>query len=106
MALKLLVRTRSGGECELEAKDGLTVMEIIRDAGFDEVFAICGGSCSCGTCHVLVAESWFAKVGPPGMEEGYLLESARHRARTSRLACQIRMTSELHGLQVTIAPEE
>lgn len=106
MALKVLVRTRAGDERELEAMDGLTVMEIIRDAGLEEVFAICGGTCSCGTCHVLVAESWSAKVGPAGTDEAYLLESSMHCGPTSRLSCQIRMTPELHGLRVTVAPEE
>src|SRR5688572_9095476 len=51
---KLIVVTRSGEEREVEADAGLTVMEAIRDNGFDELLALCGGCCSCATCHVHV----------------------------------------------------
>ena len=44
---KLIVTTRDGTEHEIEAQAGLSVMEIIRDAGFDELLALCGGCCSC-----------------------------------------------------------
>src|SRR3546814_7694723 len=51
---KLIVVTRDGTEHEIEGDTSLTVMENIRDAGFDELLALCGGCCSCATCHVHV----------------------------------------------------
>ena len=39
-------------------------------------------------------------------DEDGLLDSATHRRTTSRLSCQIRITQELEGLRVTIAPED
>ena len=51
---KLFVTDRQGTERAVEVADGLTVMESIRDNGFDELLALCGGCCSCATCHVHV----------------------------------------------------
>ena len=103
---KLIVVTRSGAEHEVEATAGLSVMENIRDAGFDELLALCGGCCSCATCHVHVDDAWFAQVGGAGGDEDELLDSSDHRQATSRLSCQIEMTQALDGLRVQIAPED
>ncbi|HZF45848.1 MAG TPA: 2Fe-2S iron-sulfur cluster-binding protein, partial [Sphingomonadaceae bacterium] len=51
---KLIVVNRAGEETSVEVGQGLTVMEAIRDNGFDELLALCGGCCSCATCHVHV----------------------------------------------------
>ncbi len=103
---KLIVVNRAGDEKTVEAEAGLSVMEVIRDAGFDELLALCGGCCSCATCHVLVDEDWTATVGGPGADEDDLLDSSDHRAPNSRLSCQIAMTDALDGLKVRIAPED
>jgi 2Fe-2S ferredoxin len=103
---KLIVVDRSGNERTIDAQNGLTVMENIRDNGFDELLALCGGSCSCATCHVHVDAAWMDKVGQPGDDEGDLLESSDDRAANSRLSCQIDMRDELDGLRVTIAQED
>lgn len=103
---KLIVVNRTGMETVVDADSGLTVMENIRDNGFDELLALCGGSCSCATCHVHVDEDWLEAVGKPGDDEDDLLESSDHRQPNSRLSCQIEMSDSLDGLRVTIAPEE
>lgn len=102
----LTVVTRAGVESTVEASDGLTVMEAIRDNGFDELLALCGGCCSCATCHVHVDPAFADRLPPMGEDEDDLLESSDHRAATSRLSCQIPLTSDLDGLRVTIAPED
>jgi 2Fe-2S ferredoxin len=102
----IIVVDRAGTSSEVAAKSGHSVMEIIRDAGFDELLALCGGSCSCATCHVHVAPEWFAKVGPANADEDDLLDSSDSRVATSRLSCQIDFTPALDGLMVTIAPED
>ena len=103
---KLIVSTRHGEERTLEAQANRTVMEIIRDEGFDELLALCGGCCSCATCHVYVDASFADRLPPLSEDEDALLEGAGHRNKTSRLSCQLRMTDELDGLRVTIAPED
>ena len=101
---KLVVTNREGETSEIEVENGLTVMEAIRDNGFDELLALCGGNCSCATCHVYVDEA--AGLPEISEDEDDLLESSDHRKDGSRLACQIPFTSDLDGLKVTIAPED
>ena len=103
---KLIVVTRDGTEHEIEGDTGLTIMENIRDAGFDELLALCGGCCSCATCHVHVDPAFAAAVSPMGEDENDLLDSSDHRTSTSRLSCQIPFTADLDGLKVTIAAED
>jgi 2Fe-2S ferredoxin len=103
---KLIVIDRSGAETAIEASEGITVMEAIRDHGTGELLAICGGCCSCATCHVFVDESWVGATGEVGADEDDLLESSDHRGPRSRLSCQIPLTAALDGLRVTIAPED
>lgn len=103
---KLTVVNREGEESTIDVEDGLTVMEAIRDNGFDELLALCGGCCSCATCHVLVDPAFADKLPAMSEDEDDLLESSDHRGETSRLSCQISFTSDLDGLKVTIAPED
>lgn len=103
---RLVVTNRAGATSEIEVSDGLTVMEAIRDNGFDELLALCGGCCSCATCHVVVDPAFDDKLPKMSEDEDDLLESSDHRVATSRLSCQIPFTSELDGLHVTIAPED
>jgi 2Fe-2S ferredoxin len=106
MMPKLIVVTREGEEREIDAEAGLSVMEVIRDAGIDEILALCGGCCSCATCHVHVDPEFAAKL--PGMseDENDLLDSSADRDDTSRLSCQVQMTDALDGMRVTIAEED
>ena len=101
---EIIVTTREGQEIALAAKPGMSVMEIIRDGGVDELLALCGGCCSCATCHVYVADGFDA--GKAGADEDDLLDSSDHKTPASRLSCQIAFTAALDGLKVTIAPED
>ncbi|MEE4289890.1 MAG: 2Fe-2S iron-sulfur cluster-binding protein [Erythrobacter sp.] len=102
---KLIVTTREGATSEIEVENGLTVMEAIRDNGFDELLALCGGCCSCATCHVYV-DADGADLPAMSEDEDDLLESSDHRRENSRLSCQVPLTAELSGMKVTIAPED
>ncbi|MBB4615268.1 MAG: 2Fe-2S iron-sulfur cluster-binding protein [Novosphingobium sp.] len=103
---KIVVVNRAGEEKTVEADAGLSVMEAIRDNGFDELLALCGGCCSCATCHVYIDPAFADKVAPMSEDENDLLDSSDHRNETSRLSCQVQLTSALEGLRVTIAPED
>lgn len=103
---KMIVITRDGTEKEVEGQSGLSVMEIIRDAGFDELLALCGGCCSCATCHVHIDPAFADKLAPLGEDENDLLDSSSHRDATSRLSCQIPFADSLDGLRVTLAQED
>lgn len=103
---KLTVVIRDGSEREIEGTPGLSVMEIIRDNGFDELLALCGGCCSCATCHVFVDPTYFNRLPAMSDDENDLLDSSSYRGATSRLSCQIPFGDELAGLKVRIAPED
>jgi 2Fe-2S ferredoxin len=102
----ITVTTRAGEARVLPATAGLTLMEIIRDAGIDELLALCGGCCSCATCHVHVEAPDPALLPPMRPDEDDLLDSSDHRDATSRLSCQIAFTPALDGLRLTIAQED
>jgi 2Fe-2S ferredoxin len=103
---QLIVTTRSGETSTIDAADGLTVMEAIRDNGFDELLALCGGCCSCATCHVHVDPEFFDQLPPMSEDENDLLDSSSDRDEWSRLGCQIPFTADLDGLKVRIAAED
>ena len=104
--LTVNVRTRDGELKVIPAVVGDSLMETIRAAGIDEVLAICGGCCSCGTCHVYVEEQRLEALPPMSDDENTILGFSDHRAPNSRLSCQVRMTAELANLELTVAPED
>ena len=59
--MKIIGTDREGNTKEVEGRDGWSVMEILRDAGFD-IAAECGGACACATCHVYVTDGWYEKL--------------------------------------------
>lgn len=103
---KLILTTREGTESAIMGPPDISVMEVIRDAGVDELLALCGGCCSCATCHVHVDEDWLDKLPPMTEDENDLLDSSDHRSARSRLSCQLSFGEALDGLRVTIAPED
>ncbi len=103
---KIHVTDRDGAAHTVTVDNGLTLMEPLRE--LDEgVEALCGGMCSCSTCHVFVAPEWFAKLPKCQSDETELLESTENfRAGESRLACQVKVTDAIDGIRLTVAPEE
>lgn len=101
------LKTRDGAVHQVAGRQGIPLMEIIRDAGFHELAAVCGGCLSCATCHVYVEfPECGAGVGDPGCDEDALLDCSDYRQPNSRLSCQIPFTSALAGISVAIAPDE
>ena len=103
---KLIVVNREGEEQAVEAASGVSVMEAIRDNGFDELLALCGGCCSCATCHVFIDPAFAGKLPEMSEDENDLLDSTTDRDDNSRLSCQIPFSDALDGLRVRIAAED
>lgn len=101
----IVVQDRAGNERAVRAEPGMSLMEVIRDNGFDELMALCGGCCSCATCHVHIDPAFQAALPPMSDLENDLLDSSDRRDDGSRLACQIPITPALDGLRVAIASE-
>ena len=103
---KIVVTDRAGDTHEVEMTPGQSFMDPLRemDAGIE---ALCGGMCSCATCHIFVPEAWAAKLDPAQDDELELLEETEcYKQGESRLSCQIEFSDELDGMEFTIAPEE
>ena len=96
---KLLVVDRDGEEHEVECKPGLKIMETLRELDYG-VAAICGGMCSCATCHVYVEGGWFDRLPPMSELEQEMVALACDPKPNSRLACQIKIDDGLEGLIV------
>ena len=102
----LTLTTRDGQVHTLECSDGVSLMENIRAHGLHELLALCGGNCSCGTCHVHVEEHAFKRLPAMAEDENYLLEISPHRRPSSRLSCQLVVAPSMAGLAAKIAPED
>ncbi|WP_439486007.1 2Fe-2S iron-sulfur cluster-binding protein [Blastomonas fulva] len=103
---KINLVTRDGTASIIEAGTDLTLMEAIRDNGCDELLALCGGCCSCATCHVHIDDAFLARIPAMSEDENDLLDSSEHRNANSRLSCQITLTEALDGITVTLAKED
>ncbi|SEM78409.1 ferredoxin, 2Fe-2S [Sphingomonas gellani] len=103
---QFIVVTREGEERSIDADAGLSVMEAIRDAGIDEILALCGGNCSCATCHVHIDPAYLDALPPMSEDENDLLDSIDDRDETSRLSCQVPVSAALDGARITIGADE
>ncbi len=92
-----------GSSLAIEVDAGNSIMEGALLGGVDGIDGICGGTISCGTCHVHIVPMWMDRVGAPTESEADLLEGLENRQPNSRLACQIVARPELDGLIVSIA---
>ncbi len=99
---EILVTDSTGKQQALAIDEGLSLMEHLRDAGFDEVPAMCGGCCACATCHVHI-EKAVGEIPPIEENEELLLEAADgYQADKSRLSCQIELDASHDGLEVSL----
>ena len=103
---KMTFLMKDGTPKEVDAPEGLSVMEIAQKNGIDEIEGACGGSLSCATCHAYIHPDWYDKTLPDDGEisedEEDMLDLAFELRKTSRLCCQIRMTEDLDGLVVGV----
>jgi len=103
---KMRVTDRDGKVHVIEGRSGLKLMETLRDYDYG-VTAICGGLCSCATCHVYIDPAWVDRLPPPQSDERELIAELSHvEPGRSRLSCQVEFTDALDGLELTVAPDE
>jgi len=100
--MKIRVTDRDGNKHELEGDSNSTLMEILRDAGFD-IEAACGGCCACATCHVYINDKWLQKISSKDDDEESMLDQAFDVRNTSRLSCQISLSEDLDGIELELA---
>jgi len=96
--------TAEGGQVKAEAETGANLLDVAQAAGM-ALEGTCEGQMACSTCHVIVADEWFAKLGAASAEEEDMLDLAAGVQRTSRLSCQIELSDELDGIEISV-PEQ
>ncbi len=98
---KMTFIERNGISREVDAPNGLSVLEIAHKHGID-IEGACEGSLACSTCHVIVDPTWFDGLATPTEDEEDMLDLAFGLEKTSRLGCQIVMADKLDGLVVRL----
>ena len=92
-----------GKRVEVDAPNGLSVLEIAHKHGID-IEGACEGSLACSTCHVIVESEWYDLLADASEDEEDMLDLAFGLTKTSRLGCQIIMSEELDGLTLKLPP--
>lgn len=96
---RIAVTLWEAGQCRaVEAYEGESLMVALKRAELG-ILAVCGGKGACGTCRVVVAPEWSAKVTEPDKRELRLLTHLKAGER-ERLSCQILLSAALNGLEV------
>ena len=80
----------------------MNVMELCKSYELP-VAGTCGGMALCASCHVYVLSDH--ALTEPSDDEIAMLDSAFFVQDNSRLSCQLRITEELDGLEVRLAPQ-
>ena len=102
---KITYKDFQGNSKTIEVENGLTVMEGAIQNNIPGIDADCGGSMACATCHVYVEEKWLNKIQKAEEAEEDMIDMAFEPKKNSRLSCQLIITEELDGLEVT-TPEK
>lgn len=100
--MRVVFETPAGERLEVDARAGLSLMEVAVNAGVPGIDGECGGGCSCATCHVYIQPEWVDRVEPAEDYERDLLECLDDVRSNSRLSCQLRLAQQLDGLKVEI----
>lgn len=98
---KITFVKRDNTEATFDVPNGISVLEVAHKNGID-LEGACEGSLACSTCHVVVDDAWFAKLGEASEDEEDMLDLAFGLTHTSRLGCQIMMSDALDGIKVSL----
>jgi len=99
MSIEIEFVAADGERRKVAATPGRSVMLAAVDGGIDGIVAECGGTMTCATCHVIVPPEWIDRLPPAGADEEAMLDmTAAPRESGSRLACQLVVTPQWHGL--------
>ena len=103
---KITYIDNEGNSKTIDVENGLSVMEGAIQNNIPGIDADCGGGMACATCHVYVKEDWFNKI--PKKEDGEedMLDMAFEPKTNSRLSCQIVVSDEIDGLEVSIPSKQ
>ena len=102
---KIIYKDYQGNSKTINVENGLSIMEGAIQNDIPGIDADCGGAMACATCHVYVKEEWFNKIPKAEDAEVDMIDMAFEPKKNSRLSCQIIVSDELDGLEIT-TPEK
>lgn len=94
----------SGDGRTIDAAVGRSLMQAATENHVPGILGDCGGWCTCSTCHILVPEEWLSRLAPREEAEAAILDGIGAVSERSRLACQIEVAEDLHGMVVVVPP--
>ena len=101
--IQITVIDREGTEHHLEAPTDMNfnLMEICRSYELP-VEGTCGGMALCASCHMYILSEH--ELSEPSEDEEDMLDQAFFVEDNSRLGCQIKISNQIDGLKVELAP--
>ncbi len=101
--INIKVTDRDGDERIIQAPTDMSfnLMEALK-ANELPVEGTCGGMALCASCHCYIKSDH--DTGEPSEDEEDMLDQAFFVEDNSRLTCQIKITEDLEGLEIELAP--
>jgi 2Fe-2S ferredoxin len=99
---EIIFKQKNNVKISVSAANGTNLMLSAVASKIDGIKAICGGNCSCATCHIVIEPSYRSIVSPLNSNEKILLAKLRNKKEGSRLACQITVNEKLAGMRVIV----
>ncbi len=92
-----------GQSRRLSGEADTTIRDLAVAADVAGLMGECGGAMACGTCHIIISDDWVQQVGAAVGDEAVILDGTLFRHPNSRLACQMKLSASLNGLQAHVA---
>lgn len=99
---KITFVEHGGSQHVVDIEEGKSLMQTAMDNLVPGIDADCGGSCACGTCHVIVDSEWASVAGSASDDEVMMLDMTPEKTETSRLSCQVEVSDAMDGLVVRL----
>ncbi len=96
----------NGTEHTVEVSEGMSLMDGASLNMVPGLDGLCGGICSCATCHCYIEKPWEDQLPAPAAGELRMLEKAKYLQGNSRLGCQVTVTAEMDGMRVHLPLEQ
>lgn len=93
-----------GEEISASGSVGTSLLMLAHAAGID-IEGACEGNMACSTCHLVIEPAFFDQLPDASEEEDEMLDLATGLRPTSRLGCQVELTSELEGMRIHVPKE-
>lgn len=92
----------SGDAHTVDVEEGMSLMEGATLNMIPGIEGMCGGICSCATCHCFIQLEDQATMPAIAEGEEAMLEGVSERRAESRLSCQVPVTEAMDGLRIRL----